>query len=135
MVDPRKQLRQGCVRSLEVTLSVCCCQNWLKRTSTRCLLACVSLLLACYSSHTHPVITCHTITQHNQVEGYPDAYNPELMLFMDYRRHHTGLWNGGARLLEQGRCLVFGACCLVPLFCCCLAVVVAVGSSRKHFSA
>ena len=32
-----------------------------------------------------------------EVEGYDQAYDPESMLFMDFRRHHTGLWDGGAR--------------------------------------
>jgi len=37
-----------------------------------------------------------------EVEGYDQAYDADLMVFMDYRRHHTGLWSGGARSLEQG---------------------------------
>lgn len=32
-----------------------------------------------------------------EVEGYDKAYDPNSMLFMDFRRHHTGLWDGGAR--------------------------------------
>ena len=32
-----------------------------------------------------------------EVEGYDEAYDPNSMLFMDFRRHHTGLWDGGAR--------------------------------------
>ena len=35
------------------------------------------------------------------VEGYDDAYDPKAMLFMDYRRHHTGLWEGGAKRLSS----------------------------------
>ena len=27
-----------------------------------------------------------------EVEGYEDNYDAESMLFMDFRRHHTGLW-------------------------------------------
>lgn len=27
------------------------------------------------------------------VEGYEDAYDPASMLFMDFRRHHSGTWN------------------------------------------
>ena len=27
-----------------------------------------------------------------EVEGYDDNYDAESMLFMDFRRHHTGLW-------------------------------------------
>lgn len=37
-----------------------------------------------------------------EVVGYDEAYDASLMLFMDYRRHHTGLWDGGARLLDRG---------------------------------
>jgi hypothetical protein len=38
------------------------------------------------------------------VEGYNDAYDSSSMLFMDYRRHHSGLWDGAARHLEPGVC-------------------------------
>ena len=31
-----------------------------------------------------------------EVEGYADGYDPDSMLFMDFRRHHTGLWNSTA---------------------------------------
>jgi len=27
-----------------------------------------------------------------EVEGYNEAYDPKSMLFMDFRRHHSGLW-------------------------------------------
>ena len=27
-----------------------------------------------------------------EVEGYDDAYDASSMLFMDFRRHHTGVW-------------------------------------------
>jgi lycopene epsilon-cyclase len=37
-----------------------------------------------------------------EVEGYNDAYDSASMLFMDYRRHHSGLWDGAARYLEPG---------------------------------
>jgi lycopene epsilon-cyclase len=37
-----------------------------------------------------------------EVEGYNDAYDSASMLFMDYRRHHSGLWDGAARHLEPG---------------------------------
>ena len=30
------------------------------------------------------------------VEGYDERYEGDSMLFMDYRRHHTGLWPGTA---------------------------------------
>lgn len=35
------------------------------------------------------------------VEGYSDGYDPDSMLFMDFRRHHTGLWSDTAT-----RCVV-----------------------------
>lgn len=35
-----------------------------------------------------------------EVEGYPEAYNPELMLFMDFRRHHSGIWENTAQRLK-----------------------------------
>ena len=38
-----------------------------------------------------------------EVEGYEKAYDSSVMLFMDYRRHHTGLWNGTAIRIAQGR--------------------------------
>lgn len=31
-----------------------------------------------------------------EVEGYSEAYDPSTMLFMDFRRHHTGLYDGTA---------------------------------------
>lgn len=31
-----------------------------------------------------------------EVEGYSEAYDTESMLFMDFRRHHTGLWDDSA---------------------------------------
>ncbi|KAI8474141.1 MAG: lycopene cyclase protein-domain-containing protein [Monoraphidium minutum] len=37
-----------------------------------------------------------------EVEGYGGAYDPEAMLFMDYRRHHTGVWEGSAPRLDGG---------------------------------
>jgi hypothetical protein len=30
------------------------------------------------------------------------------MLFMDYRRHHTGLWNGAARFVKKGEGVLGG---------------------------
>ena len=30
------------------------------------------------------------------VEGYSNGYDPDSMLFMDFRRHHTGLWGDTA---------------------------------------
>lgn len=36
------------------------------------------------------------------VEGYSEAYNPETMLFMDYRRMHSGLWDGTGPVLSSG---------------------------------
>lgn len=38
-----------------------------------------------------------------EVEGYADAYSPDLMTFMDFRRHHTGLWDEGGLRLEAGK--------------------------------
>lgn len=38
-----------------------------------------------------------------EVEGYSDLYDPESMLFMDFRRHHTGLWSHTANRLEAGK--------------------------------
>ncbi len=35
-----------------------------------------------------------------EVEGYPEAYNSELMLFMDFRRHHSGIWESTAKRLK-----------------------------------
>ncbi|WIA23453.1 hypothetical protein OEZ85_000204 [Tetradesmus obliquus] len=37
-----------------------------------------------------------------EVQGYHEAYDSSSMLFMDYRRHHSGLWDGAARHLEPG---------------------------------
>ena len=34
--------------------------------------------------------------------GYGEAYDPAQMLFMDFRRHHTGVWEGAAHRLQQG---------------------------------
>lgn len=31
-----------------------------------------------------------------EVEGYEDAYDASSMLFMDFRRHHSGTWRGAA---------------------------------------
>ena len=70
-----------------------------------------------------------------EVEGYGGAYDPSLMLFMDFRRHHTGLHDETALKL-RARCLGLlrpgrgrgrreGACCLAlarsladTLICC-----------------
>lgn len=38
-----------------------------------------------------------------EVEGYGDAFDPGAMLFMDYRRHHTGLYPGTARRQRPGQ--------------------------------
>lgn len=35
-----------------------------------------------------------------EVEGYEDKFPENLMVFMDYRRHHTGLWNHTAHKLK-----------------------------------
>src|SRR5690242_15911281 len=36
-----------------------------------------------------------------EAEEYSQAYDPGLMLFMDFRRHHSGSWDGAARYLEK----------------------------------
>ncbi|KAL6767101.1 LCYE1 [Auxenochlorella protothecoides x Auxenochlorella symbiontica] len=38
-----------------------------------------------------------------EVAGYDEAFDPSVMLFMDFRRHHVGLGAGGARRLRPGR--------------------------------
>ncbi|KAG2502103.1 hypothetical protein HYH03_000595 [Edaphochlamys debaryana] len=38
-----------------------------------------------------------------EVEGYGDAYPKDLMLFMDFRRHHTGLHDNSAQRLQAGK--------------------------------
>lgn len=38
-----------------------------------------------------------------EVAGYDEAFDPGVMLFMDFRRHHVGLGAGGARRLRPGR--------------------------------
>lgn len=37
-----------------------------------------------------------------EVEGYEGAYDPREMLFMDYRRHHTGVWFGTGTSIRKG---------------------------------
>ena len=31
-----------------------------------------------------------------ELEGYEERYDGDTMLFMDFRRHHSGLWDGTA---------------------------------------
>ena len=31
-----------------------------------------------------------------ELEGYSDKYDGDTMLFMDFRRHHSGVWDGTA---------------------------------------
>ena len=31
-----------------------------------------------------------------ELEGYEEKYDGSTMLFMDFRRHHSGLWDGTA---------------------------------------
>ncbi|KAI3436480.1 hypothetical protein D9Q98_005897 [Chlorella vulgaris] len=38
-----------------------------------------------------------------EVEGYSDSYPQDAMLFMDFRRHHTGLYDGTANKQKQGK--------------------------------
>ena len=37
-----------------------------------------------------------------EVEGYGAAFDPHAMTFMDFRRHHTGLWPSTAPKCGQG---------------------------------
>ena len=37
-----------------------------------------------------------------EVEGYDSAYDPQAMLFMDNRRHHSGLYPGTASRQRSG---------------------------------
>ena len=32
-----------------------------------------------------------------EVEGYAEAYDESSMLFMDFRRHHTGVWTSAGK--------------------------------------
>lgn len=32
-----------------------------------------------------------------EVEGYGEAYDETSMLFMDFRRHHTGVWTDAGK--------------------------------------
>ena len=45
----------------------------------------------------------------HQVEGYSEVYDGNSMLFMDFRRHHSGLWAGTAP-----RCSLRRHACDVP---------------------
>jgi len=50
-----------------------------------------------------------------EVEGYDAAFDPHAMTFMDFRRHHTGLWPSTAAKCEQGLLashVVKDICCL-----------------------
>ncbi|CAD7696972.1 unnamed protein product [Ostreobium quekettii] len=38
-----------------------------------------------------------------EVEGYEKGFDPKAMLFMDYRRHHTGLWEDTAHTIQAGK--------------------------------
>ena len=38
-----------------------------------------------------------------EVEGYADSYDPKAMLFMDFRRHHSGLYPGTAGKQQPGK--------------------------------
>ncbi len=74
-----------------------------------------------------------------EVEGYEESYDPSAMLFMDFRRHHTGLydntanryrafsvrggglgWGGGGSCLHQalgwGEMIAKGAGCKAHLY-------------------
>ena len=45
-----------------------------------------------------------------QVEGYAEHYDPNSMLFMDFRRHHSGLWPDTASRCMLGENLSGLAC-------------------------
>lgn len=45
-----------------------------------------------------------------EVEGYADNYPPDAMLFMDFRRHHTGLYDGTASRCGKRMLLLRGTC-------------------------
>ena len=34
-----------------------------------------------------------------EVEGYEGVYSPDLITFMDFRRHHSGVWEDAAQNL------------------------------------
>ena len=36
-----------------------------------------------------------------KVEGYADVYDPSAMLFMDYRRTHSGMWDGTGPVISR----------------------------------
>jgi len=38
-----------------------------------------------------------------EIEGYADAFDPNAMLFMDFRRHHSGLYPGTAQSQQFGK--------------------------------
>lgn len=38
-----------------------------------------------------------------EVEGFEGAFDPSLMTFMDFRRHHTGLWDQTGLKLKPGK--------------------------------
>jgi hypothetical protein len=60
------------------------------------------------------------------VEGYEAAYDPEVMLFMDYRRTHSGMWDGTGAVLSRSQSTgemthpnwnaSFGSCSEAPSF-------------------
>ncbi|BDA47628.1 Lycopene epsilon cyclase, chloroplastic [Coccomyxa sp. Obi] len=43
-----------------------------------------------------------------EVEGYEDSYDASSMLFMDFRRHHSGTWRGAAPRIIPGEHPVAG---------------------------
>lgn len=56
-----------------------------------------------------------------EVEGYSGAYDDSSMLFMDFRRHHSGVWGGAAGRLVPGEHPnagdgLWGTCREVPSF-------------------
>lgn len=57
-------------------------------------------------------------TMQAEVEGYDDAYHPELMTFMDFRRHHSGVHDGMAHELTVRQTCV-GCMCTIRAGCVC----------------
>ena len=54
-----------------------------------------------FEAHAPPVAaqTAYGVTA--VVEGYDDVYDADTMLFMDYRRTHSGMWDGTGAVLSR----------------------------------
>lgn len=55
-----------------------------------------------------------------EVEGYEDAYDASSMLFMDFRRHHSGTWRGAAPRCAHIACAQLAYCRMLATLCGCL---------------